>query len=32
MRLECKDDEEKVKFYNKKFIEDGEFLPYGDTF
>ena len=25
-------DEEKVLFYNKKFLEEGEFLPYGDTF
>ena len=25
-------DEDKVLFYNKKFLEEGEFLPYGDTF
>ena len=25
-------DENKVLFYNKKFLEEGEFLPYGDTF
>ena len=25
-------DEEKVLFYNKKFLDDGEFLPYGDGF
>jgi len=25
-------DEEKVLFYNKKFLDDGEFLPYGDIF
>ena len=25
-------DEDKVLFYNKKFLEEGEFLPYGDIF
>ena len=25
-------DEEKVLFYNKKFLDEGEFLPYGDNF
>ena len=25
-------DEEKVLFYNKKFLDEGEFLPYGDSF
>ena len=25
-------DEDKVLFYNKKFLEEGEFLPYGDSF
>ena len=25
-------DEDIVLFYNKKFLEEGEFLPYGDTF
>ena len=25
-------DEEKIKFYNKKFLDEGEYLPYGDLF
>ena len=25
-------DEGKVKFYNKKFLDEGEYLPYGASF
>jgi len=25
-------DEEKVNFYNKKFLDEGEYLPYGESF